>query len=91
MKTKTTVPTAAMSQSQSHDMWTKNASTPACRATRSGCSGSRRRANGLPTIAATKRTTAAAKSARPTTPSSLSTLNHWLCACLTTPPPGRNR
>ena len=59
MKTKTTVPTAAMSQSQSHDMWTKNAITPACRATSSGCSGSRRRANGLPTIAATKSTTAA--------------------------------
>ena len=34
---------------------------------------------------------AAAKSPSPTTPSSLSTLNHWLCACLTTPPPSRKR
>src|SRR5665647_87039 len=37
------------------------------------------------------RAMAAANRPSPTVPSSLSTLNHWLWACLTTPPPSRKR
>ena len=91
MNTNPSVPIAAMSQSQSHDMCTKKAITPACSATRMGSSGSSRRENGLPTMAATSSTIATAKSTSPTTPSSLSTLNHWLCACFTTQADGRKR
>ena len=91
MNTNASVPIAAMSQSQSHDMCTRKAITPACSATSSGCNGSSRRENGLPTIAATSSTIAAAKSTSPTTPSSLSTLNHWLCACCTTHRRSRKR
>ena len=60
--------------------------TPACRPRGAGAAGRGGARRDCPPPRPRTGPSRPRRATSPTTPSSLSTLNHWLCACLTTPP-----